>query len=71
MERIRWKRGGSLRWEYFRQTIILANLPAHDRLSKCAKAAVIGLFHAVGEAAGWQFLHVQMIGQTFTAHSFA
>jgi hypothetical protein len=38
-------------------------------LGEGSKAAVIGPFDVVGEAAGRQFSGSQMIAQTFTAHA--
>jgi hypothetical protein len=57
---------------YFRyQTSSIMYLPAHHSLSKRAETPVVCLFDVIRETAGGQFLHAQMILDTFTTRSLA
>jgi hypothetical protein len=47
----------------------IRNLPTHYTLGKRAETPVVCLFDVVGETAGGQLLHAQMILDTFTTRS--
>jgi hypothetical protein len=46
-------------------------LSTHDRLCKRAVTPVVRLFNTIRETAGGQFMHIAMVPDALTAHSFA
>jgi hypothetical protein len=54
-----------------RKVFSIRNLPTHYTLGKRAETPVVCLFDVVRETAGGQFLHAQMILDTFTTCSLA